>query len=75
MVNELAYSLIAGKPVIMYLGIITLLSFLTTALLGYINLKRGINKNLLHWHLIMAITSISLAVIHGIFGLSSYFNF
>lgn len=75
MIKEIAYYLIFGKPLIFYFGVITLLSFLITATIGYINLKKGITKNLLSWHLIMATTSIILALLHALLGLSLYFNF
>ena len=74
MIQKIAYYLIFGKPVIMYLGILTLLSFLFTAYIGAMNL-RGKTKIPLSWHFRMAKISIALAVIHGILGMSAYFHF
>ncbi|MCX6721336.1 MAG: hypothetical protein NT026_01905 [Candidatus Staskawiczbacteria bacterium] len=72
MLQNITYFLIFGKPLIMYLGIITLLSFLITATLGAM-IIRGIGKIPFKWHMIMAIISIVLAVIHGVLGILLYF--
>jgi hypothetical protein len=74
MVQGLAYTLILGKPVIMYMGILTYLSFIFTAIIGYLNFK---GKTIIpfKWHPRMAVTSITLATLHAILGLSLYFNF
>lgn len=73
MLKYLAYYLIFGKPLIMYTGIITLLSFLFTGLAGYLN-RRGINLIPIRWHFRMALISIILALFHALLGLSLYFN-
>lgn len=72
MLNNVTYYLIFGKPLIMYLGILTLLSFLFTASIAITN-KRGINIIPFKWHPRMAIFSISIAMIHGILGILAYF--
>lgn len=72
MFKSIAYYLIFGKPLILYLGILTLLSFLFTASIAIMNLK-GIHKIPFAWHHRMAIISISLALIHGTLGILSYF--
>ncbi|MFA5872215.1 MAG: hypothetical protein WC858_05890 [Parcubacteria group bacterium] len=74
MVQTIAYTLILGKPVIMYMGILTYLSFIFTATIGYLNFK-GNAIIPFKWHPRMAITSITLATLHAILGLSVYFNF
>jgi len=56
----------------MYAGIITLLSFLITAVIGALVMK-GIGKIPFKFHKIMAAISISLAIIHGIFGILIFF--
>lgn len=58
----------------MYGGIMTLLLLLSTATIGYLNLK-GIVKIPFKWHPRIAIATIIVAIIHGLFGLSMYFNF
>ena len=72
MFQEISYALIFGKPVIMYLGIATLLSFLVTASIAVMNL-RGIRIIRFVWHPRMAAFSICLAIIHGALGVLLYF--
>lgn len=72
MFKYIAYYLIFGKPLIMYTGILTLLSFLFTALIGFLNFK-GDRRIAFKWHPRMAVTSITLALIHGLMGLLAYF--
>ncbi len=72
MLQNITYFLIFGKPVIMYFGIITLLSFLVTATMGVMIIK-GIGKIPFKWHMIMAFVSILLAIIHGVLGILIYF--
>jgi len=74
MIARIAYTLILGKPLIFYIGIITFFSFCFTALFGYLNFK---GKRIIpfQWHPRMAIISILLALIHGLFGLAIYLNF
>jgi hypothetical protein len=55
----------------MYMGILTLLSFLFTASIAILN-KKGIQKIPFSWHPKMAIISITLAVIHGLFGILAF---
>ena len=72
MLEKITYFLILGKPLIMYSGIITLLSFLFTASIVILNLN-GISKIPFKWHPRMAIISITLALIHGLMGILAYF--
>jgi hypothetical protein len=72
MIRNIAYFMIFGKPLIMYLGILTLSSFLFTAYIGYMNLK-GKTRIPLIWHFRMAKISLCLALIHGFLGIMSYF--
>ncbi len=72
MFQESSYALIFGKPLIMYLGILTLLSFLATAAVGVMNI-RGITTIPFVWHLRLAGLSICLALIHGTLGVLAYF--
>ncbi len=72
MLKDVTYFLIFGKPIIMYLGILTLLSFLVTASIGFLN-YHGIHKIPFKWHPRMAALSLSLAFIHGILGILVYF--
>jgi len=72
MLENISYYLIFGKPLIMYGGILTLLSFLFTASISILN-KKGINKIPFKWHPRMAIISIALAMIHGFLAIMHYF--
>lgn len=68
--RQIAYYPIYQIPLIVYLGIITFISFLTTATLGYLIFK-GHNIPI-RYHKRMALLSLTLAFGHGLFGLLSY---
>ncbi len=70
MLNNITFYLILGKPLIMYLGILTFLSLITTAIIGYF-LKIG--KIKIKYHLLAVIITITLAIIHGLLGILLYF--
>jgi hypothetical protein len=67
MLQEISFYMILGKPLIMYLGILTLTAFLVTALVAVAN-TRGIHTIPFVWHPRLAVFSIGCAVIHGILG-------
>jgi hypothetical protein len=72
MFQEISYYLIFGFPLIVHLGIITILMLTITALIAL--LKRKVNiKISIKWHHRLAYFSIILALLHGIFGLFAYF--
>lgn len=71
MAINIAYYLIFGKPLILYIGILTLTSFLITASIAILN-KKGIHKIPFKWHSRMAAVSIALALVHGTLGLLAY---
>lgn len=72
MFRNIAYYLIFGKPLIMYLGILTFCLIIFTALVGYMNLH-GKTMIPLKWHFRLAKITIALAIIHGALGILSYF--
>lgn len=74
LLSQIAYLLILGKPLIMYSGILTLLSLLFTASIAYANAKK-IRWMPFQYHPQIAFITIILALIHGLLGLSVYFNF
>lgn len=74
MIQEIAFTLILGKPLLMYFGILALLLLLFTATVGALNFK-GISTIPFKWHPRLAMATIIIAIIHAIFGLSIYFNF
>lgn len=71
MFQEITYYLIFGRPLIMYLGILVLLSFLFTASIAVMN-KKGIHRIPFRYHPRMAAVSITLGVIHGILAMLAY---
>lgn len=71
MLEQISYYLIFGRPLIMYLGIITLMSFIITATIGILY-KKGLAKIPFKWHPRMAIASIILALVHGLLAIMSY---
>ena len=58
---------IFGKPFILYLGVIIIISFIITAMSGF-GFYRGLLK--FKWHPIMVVVSFFLAIIMTIIGLS-----
>ena len=72
MIKNIAYSLILGKPVVMYFGLITIILLLTTATIGYLAYRGKVNFS---WHKAMAATTITVAVIHAVLALSLYLNY
>ena len=74
MIHNIALALIFGKPVIMYGGIATLLSLLFTATVGFLNYN-GMAVIPFKWHPRLAALTIIMALMHGLLGLSIFFNF
>jgi dolichyl-phosphate-mannose--protein O-mannosyl transferase len=72
MFQEITYFLIFGIPFIVYLGIVTVIIFIITALLALLK-RKGKIKISIEWHYRLAYISIILALIHGILGISAYF--
>ncbi|PKL65893.1 MAG: hypothetical protein CVV32_01485 [Methanomicrobiales archaeon HGW-Methanomicrobiales-3] len=71
MVGQIAYTLIFGKPVIVYLGLLTLALLLLTAAIPLLN-RNGIRTIPLAWHPRCAMATICLAIIHGMLGILAY---
>lgn len=72
MFNEISYYMIFGRPLLAYMGMITLSSFLITAYIGYSNLHGNVRIPL-KYHFMMAKISLTLAIIHGTFAALAYF--
>jgi hypothetical protein len=71
MFREISYFLIFGKPLILYLGILTLTLFLATAIIGILILK---GKEIpFVWHIRIAGCAIASALFHGSLALLAYF--
>ncbi|MDO9183106.1 MAG: hypothetical protein Q7U04_11895 [Bacteriovorax sp.] len=74
MIHEFALYIFLGKPLVMYGGILTFVLMLTTASIGALNF-RGIVVIPFKWHPRLAGLTITVALVHAIFGLSIYYNF
>jgi len=72
MLQEFSYYLIFGRPLILYLGIITIVMFLATASIPFLS-QRGVVKIPFVWHGRMAVLSICIALVHGVLGTAAYF--
>jgi len=72
MFQNITYAPVFGYPLIMYLGIATLLSFLITGSIGFLNFK-GIHTIPFKWHPRFAVFAICLAIIHGSLGVLAFF--
>jgi hypothetical protein len=71
MFQEISYALFFGKPLIMYLGVLTLIAFLFTAAIAVLNFK-GIRTIPFKWHPRCAAIAICLALVHGALGILAY---
>jgi hypothetical protein len=74
MIHKIALFVIFGQPLIFYSGILALLALLFTATVGAMNF-RGIATVPFRWHPRLAITTITIALVHAVFGLSLFYNF
>jgi hypothetical protein len=74
MISRIAYYIIFGQPIIVYMGILTYISLLSTASIGYLNFK-GKARIPFKWHPRLAVATVILGAIHAVMGLSAYFNF
>ena len=72
MLQEFSYYLIFGRPIILYLGMITICMFLATASIPFLS-QRGVVKIPFVWHARMAVLSICIALVHGGLGVAAYF--
>ncbi len=71
MLAQIAYTELLSFPVIGWLGILTYLAFIATALVPVIR-KKYPTKFKFAWHHRIAYTALILATIHAILGLSAY---
>lgn len=70
MLNNISYFLIFGKPIMMYLGILTFTSLVCTATAGYLVTRGKVNFRV---HKILAAITLSIAITHGTLGIMAYF--
>lgn len=71
MIAQVAYYMILGKPLILYMGVITYSLLVFTALIPILNQKKIWNIPFV-WHLRMAKISLAIATVHGLMGILSY---
>jgi hypothetical protein len=71
MFENITYYPIFNIPFIVYLGIITILFFLITAIIAVLK-RRGKLKITIKWHYRLAYISLILGFIHGILALFVY---
>lgn len=71
MFAQIAYYQILGLSFNLWLGIISLLAFLITGLVPFLN-KKGIKTIPFPWHSKMAKIAIVVGLIHGFLGLINY---
>lgn len=69
MIHTLALTTYFGIPAVAYGGLLTLSLMLFTATIAFLNSK-GIHTIPFKWHPILAIITIVVALIHGLFGMS-----
>jgi hypothetical protein len=65
MIAKITYFIILGKPLVFYLGIISLLLFISAATVAILNTK-GMHKIPFVWHPRLAITAIVVALTHAL---------
>ena len=70
MLTNISYFLILGKPLIMYLGIIVLACFISTAFIGRAVLKGNAD---IKFHMLMVKISFTIAAIHAVLGVLAFF--
>jgi hypothetical protein len=71
MFQEISYAFIFGKPLIFYLGVLTLLAFIITAAIAVTNSK-GVRTIPFEWHSRCAAVALFLALFHGALGILAY---
>ncbi|UUX91933.1 hypothetical protein [Methanoplanus endosymbiosus] len=71
MLYGIAYYYIAGMPLIVLIGLITLIFLFMTGTVVMLN-KRGYHKIPMKWHFIFGKITVALGIIHGIFGIFVY---
>lgn len=72
MFTRIAYYPILGKPLMLYLGILTLSFLLATAFVAYLHSK-GYFGIPFKWHIRLAKITLILALIHGTLGILANF--
>lgn len=69
--EKLAYLSLFGKPLIFYLGIVSLTSLLATVLLAVLIRRNKLSLSF-KWHIRMAWVTVGVSLLHGLLALSVY---
>ncbi len=70
--RDLAYSPIFGLPLMLWIGVLSMLCFLSAATIMILNLHTKVRISV-DWHKRMAITGLVMMIIHAILASSAYF--
>jgi hypothetical protein len=71
-IAQLSYYQILGKPIVMYLGILTIILFFATAAIPYLK-RKGFSRIPYSLHPTLAKIALTSALIHAILAISAYF--
>ncbi|MEM0437771.1 MAG: hypothetical protein QXU54_00550 [Candidatus Micrarchaeia archaeon] len=71
MLAEISYAQVLGLPLIMWLGVLAIVSIACTAAIAVLT-QKGIRKMPLEWHVWAARIGILLALVHAALALLSY---
>lgn len=73
MLTKVAFFMILGRPVVMWMGVLTLLTFFAAAAIAILG-RKGRFKTFNHyvWHIRVARLGLGLAVLHGMLAVSLY---
>ena len=74
MIRTIAGFLIFGRPLTVYMGILTLILLIGTAMIPTLNKKRQ-TKIPMKYHFWLARTTIGIAILHGVLVSSLYLGF
>ncbi len=75
MIHEIALTIVFGLPIVAYLGMLTFLSFLVAAYIGFANYRHLRFRPAFKWHPIMVIISFALVIIHMIVASSIFLGY
>ncbi len=73
MLSNIAYYMIFGRPLVLWLGLLSLLLILFAALIATLNMKFKIRVIPFKWHSRVAVIAVIVSLAHGI--LAIWINF
>ncbi len=73
MLVKIAFFMILGKPLVMWMGVLTLLTFFVAAAIAILGMKGKLGTfNHFVWHMRVARLGLGLAILHGILAAAIY---